>query len=186
MFGRIRYHFERSRQKRRFQKWLRAVQINGAVVPWNLELRGDRSDYASRILIGRGTCLERDVSIWLASEAEADPSIRFGSRVYVGRNCYFGSFESIDIGDETIIGAYSYVISANHKSAIGMPVRDQGYDAAPILIGRDVWIGCHVVILPGVTIGDHAIIGAGAVVNRNVPAGEKWAGVPAKKIGTRA
>jgi len=48
-----------------------------------------------------------------------------------------------------------------------------------------VWIGCHVVILPGVTIGDHAVIGAGAVVNKDVPPWEKWGGVPAKKIGMR-
>ena len=85
-----------------------------------------------------------------------------------------------------MIGAYTYIISANH--CIDDPdrlVRDQGFTGAPIVIGRDVWIGCHVTILPGVTIGDKAVIGAGAVVTGAVPGGEIWAGVPAKKIGER-
>ena len=64
-------------------------------------------------------------------------------------------------------------------------MREQDYNSNPIKIGRDVWIGCRVTILPGVTIGDHAVVGAGAVVNRDVPAGEKWAGIPARKIGVR-
>jgi len=54
-----------------------------------------------------------------------------------------------------------------------------------VVIGRDVWIGCHVVVLPGVTIGDHAVVAAGAVVTKSIPSGEMWGGVPAKKIGER-
>ena len=61
-------------------------------------------------------------------------------------------------------------------------MRGRGFDGADVQIGTNVWIGCHVVVLPGVTIGDHAIIGAGAVVTKTVPAGETWAGVPARIV----
>ena len=57
----------------------------------------------------------------------------------------------------------------------------QGYRGANIKIGKNVWLGAHVVVLPGVEIGDNAVIGAGAVVIKNVPAGETWLGVPARR-----
>ncbi|MEO7067511.1 MAG: DapH/DapD/GlmU-related protein [Rhodanobacter sp.] len=55
----------------------------------------------------------------------------------------------------------------------------------PPVIGDGVWIGAHAVILRGVQIGDCAVVAAGAVVTRNVPAREIWGGVPARRIGVR-
>jgi acetyltransferase-like isoleucine patch superfamily enzyme len=55
-----------------------------------------------------------------------------------------------------------------------------------IAIGSDVWLGCHVVVLKGVCIGDGAVVGAGAILTKSVPPGEIWAGIPASKIGTRS
>jgi acetyltransferase-like isoleucine patch superfamily enzyme len=63
-----------------------------------------------------------------------------------------------------------------------MPVSEQGYAGDRIEIGNNVWIGAHVVILPGVRIGNGAVIGASSVVRTSVPKGEVWAGVPAKFI----
>ena len=60
----------------------------------------------------------------------------------------------------------------------------QGIEKA-ISIGNDVWLGCNVIVLKGVEIGDGAIIGAGAVVTKSILPNEIWAGVPAKKIGER-
>ena len=54
---------------------------------------------------------------------------------------------------------------------------------APIHIGKSVWLGSHVTVLPGITIGDGAIVAAGAVVTKDVPAGTTVAGVPAQIIG---
>jgi len=64
-------------------------------------------------------------------------------------------------------------------------MRSQAGPESEITIGSDVWLGCHVVVLKGVCIGDGAVVGAGAVVTKSVPEGEIWAGVPAVKIGTR-
>ena len=55
-------------------------------------------------------------------------------------------------------------------------IKDQGFEGAPITIEDDVWLGTHVVVLPGVTIGRGAIVSAGSVVNRDIPAWEIWGG----------
>ena len=59
-----------------------------------------------------------------------------------------------------------------------------GYEEE-IILGKDVWLGCNVVVLKGVVIGDGAIIGAGSVVTKSIGANEIWAGVPARKISER-
>ena len=61
-----------------------------------------------------------------------------------------------------------------------VPIYYQGYIGDPICIEDEVWIGTHVIVLPGVTIGKGAIIAAGSVVNKNVPAYEIWGGSPAR------
>ncbi|NJK38233.1 MAG: acyltransferase [Oscillatoriales cyanobacterium RM1_1_9] len=110
-----------------------------------------------------------------------------GNNVYLGRNVYLGVYQPLTIGQNSLIGAYSYLITANHRfENPDIPIRLQGYTGASIQIGQDVWLGCHVVILPGVTVGDGAVIAAGAVVNKNVPAYEVWGGVPARKLRERS
>ena len=66
-----------------------------------------------------------------------------------------------------------------------MPIQWQGYDAEPIVVGRDCWIAARAIVLPGVRIGDGSVIAAGAVVNRTCEPGSILAGVPAKVIGRR-
>lgn len=165
--------------------WLQSVRFRMTKVSSAIEIRG-RQDFAKYIELSKGCVLERDCSIWIADEVGADPKLTLGDRVYCGRNVYLGSYYPISIGQDSLIGAYSYLISGNHRfKDIQIPIRLQGYQGAPIKIGGDVWIGCHVVILPGVTIGDGAVIAAGAVVNKDVPAYEVWGGIPARKISTR-
>jgi acetyltransferase-like isoleucine patch superfamily enzyme len=162
------------------RRWRRSLEQ--CSIDSDLEVRG-RRDSLSLISVARAVAIDRNCILWLADEVGAEPGIQLGERVYVGPFSYLGSFHPISIGRETIIGAYSYLISANHGSQRGgLPFRDQAYEGAPIHIGRNVWLGCHVVVLPGVTIGDHAIIGAGAVVTSDVPPGETWGGVPARPL----
>ncbi|MUG94040.1 acyltransferase [Scytonema sp. UIC 10036] len=107
-------------------------------------------------------------------------------RAYIGRNTFIGVFHPITIGEASQIGAYSYLISANHcYERRDIPIIEQGFVGAEIVIEDDVWLGTHVVVLPGVTIGQGAIVAAGSVVTKDIPPYQVWGGVPAKFIKHR-
>lgn len=128
-----------------------------------------------------------------------------GPSVVVKKGAYFGNGSSVRIGEGSQIGedariANDTVIGRNVMMGIGVlilsvrhrhdrtdiPIIEQGYDeAAPVTVGDDVWIGARAILLPGVTVGSHSIVGAGAVVVRDVPEGVVVAGVPARVVKTR-
>ena len=169
----------------RLRWWLMNQDFNDCLIKRSIEILG-RKNYSECITIKSQTVIEKDCFFWIADEKGADPLLVINERVYIGRDVYLGVYKPVSIGMNTIIGAYTYIISANHQSKeLQIPIRDQGYTGAPVVIGENVWIGCHVVILPGVTIGDGAIIAAGAIVTSNVPSNEIWGGVPARKIKSR-
>lgn len=104
---------------------------------------------------------------------------------FVGRDCEIGPL--VTIGRYSMLASRVAIIGGDHVSdSPGTPMQFTGRpDQEPTLIGRDVWIGHASVIMRGVTIGDGAIVGAGAVVTRNVPPYEVWAGTPARYIRRR-
>lgn len=166
-------------------RWLHGMRSHTTKIHAPIEVRG-RHDFASFIEIKEGCVLEKDSLIWIADESGAHPYLSIAENVYCGRSVYLGAYQPISIGKNSLIGAYSYIISANHRfNDINVPIRLQGYEGGPVTIGQDVWIGAQVVVLPSVTVGDGAVIAAGAVVTKSVPAGEIWGGVPARKIGQR-
>lgn len=92
----------------------------------------------------------------------------------------------IVIGDNVIIAPNVVIRSSNHLfDKTNIPIRDQGHCGGKIVIENDVWIGSNVVILPGVTIGCGSVIGAGAVVSKNIPPMSLAVGVPARVIRKR-
>lgn len=167
-------------------QWLVELNASGSSVHRSIEIRGKRN-FHRWIKFEKGCVIERDCTLWISDDAESEPQLNLGSNVYIGRNCYLGAYKPLQIGNDTLIGAYSYLITGNHRlTDASRLVRLQGYAGDPMTIGNDVWIGCHVVVLPGVTIDDRAVIAAGSVVTKSVPAGEIWGGVPARKIGIRS
>jgi acetyltransferase-like isoleucine patch superfamily enzyme len=132
----------------------------------------------ANIIFGTDLYLYRE----LYFETQQAGEILIGNDVVISRGVHIVSFASITIGDGTMIGEYSSLRDANHRTEQGSAVRESGHIAAPIFVGRNVWIGRGVMILPGVTIGDGAVVGANAVVSRDVPAGVVVVGVPAKQL----
>jgi len=172
------------RAQRGCRAWLKVQNRNGC--RFSPQMTFLRSHGYAHVKTQPGLMIDPGVTIWISNDEGAQPDLVFGRRVCISRHTYLGVYQPMTIGDNTIIGAYSYIISANHRyDSREIPIRDQGYTGAPVHIGEDVWIGTHVVILPGVTIGKGAIIAAGSLVNRDVPAYEIWGGMPAKFLKSR-
>ena len=106
-------------------------------------------------------------------------NIFLGEGVFLNFNCVILDVVEVSIGDGTQIGTGVQILTADHPRDAAE--RATGIEwGRPIRIGRNVWIGGGAIILPGVTIGDDALIGAGSVVTRDVPAGATVVGNPAR------
>lgn len=112
-------------------------------------------------------------------------NIRLGRNVFINYHCIFLDCAPIDIGNDVQIGPAVQLYTAQHP--LEANVRRSGLESArPIRIGNDVWIGGGAVVLPGVTIGDRSVVGAGSVVVQAVPADCVVAGNPARVVRTLA
>jgi maltose O-acetyltransferase len=106
-------------------------------------------------------------------------NIRLGAGVFLNFNCIILDVVAVEIGAGTQIGPGVQILTADHPR--DPVVRQTGQEfGRPVVIGRNVWIGGGAIILPGVTIGDDAIVGAGSVVTRSVPAAATAYGNPAR------
>lgn len=127
-----------------------------------------------RISLGND-CAVHD-GAWLA--AEPGGNLTIGDRVYVGHNVHLHAVDDVVIGAGTMIADGVLINSGTHDPNDEMAVRGSGR----ISVGSGCFIGQHVVILGGVSIGPGVTIGAGAVVTRDIPAGATAVGVPARVI----
>ncbi len=108
--------------------------------------------------------------------------LRVGEKVVINAFVHIWAHEPVIIGDNTMIASHVQITTSTHDYAV-RPYRDYRKNA-PVTIGRNVWIGTGAIILPGITIGDNSVIGAGSVVNNDVPENTVVAGVPARVIRT--
>ena len=106
-------------------------------------------------------------------------NISLGEHVFINACCHFQDHGGITIGDGCQIGHQVVFATLNHGLS---PETRHSTIPAPIVLGKNVWVGSNVTILPGVTIHDNAIVAAGAVVSRDVPANAIVGGVPARLI----
>ena len=112
-------------------------------------------------------------------------NVFLGSGVFLNFNCVLLDVLPIHIGDGTQVGPAVQIYAADHPR--DRETRRAGRESGrPVRVGSNVWIGGGAILLPGVTIGDDAIIGAGSVVTRDVGAGETVAGNPARPLRPRA
>lgn len=138
--------------------------------------------YGSRhIRIGENVLLYPGLHL----ETQGDARIELGDEVVISRGAHLVAMAGVTIGQGTLIGEYTSIRDANHMRDPEQQIRNSGYSAKPITIGREVWIGRGAAILGGVTIGDKATIGANAVVTRDIAAGVTAVGVPALPISAK-
>lgn len=141
-----------------------------------------------------GVILGNNVSIGRNSIIECTGVIReLGEKLLVGDhvgfspNCFIEVRGNVQIGSNTIFGPYVSIHAENHNFAdCGVPIRRQGATRLGIKIGSDCWIGAKVTILDGTTIGNGAVIAAGAVVTKDIPDFAVVVGVPARVVKYRS
>ena len=111
------------------------------------------------------------------------PVISIGDRCLIGRGSGIVGHFSIEIGDDVWTGHHVYITDQNHGyEDIGVPISRQTQPELPIRIGDGTWLGHGTVILPGVTIGRHVVVGANSVVTSDLPDNSVAVGAPARII----
>lgn len=134
-----------------------------------------------RELFSELTASEIDESCFIIPpfHTEFGKNTKLGKNVFINSCCRFQDNGGIEIGDKTMIGPNVTIVTINHE--INPETRIKAIPQ-PVKIGKNVWIGADCTILPGVTIGENSVIGAGSVVTKDVPDNVVVAGNPAKLI----
>lgn len=159
-----------------------AVRVLHALVGLRESHHGRRPMFAGRAPIVDGTITVGDaLMVYGKPQFRArlgsgpDGVLRLGDRVFVNEGAYLFAVKEITVGNDVRIGPEVHIYDSDFH-----PVGPESETrVAPIRIGNDVWIGQRAIILPGVEIGDHSVVGAGAVVTRSVPSRCVVAGNPA-------
>lgn len=113
-------------------------------------------------------------------------NISLGERVVIRPGCmlFAGEHEGITVEDDVMLGAAVHIYVTNHRfDDVDRPIIDQGHSPSrPVVLKTGCWVGANAILLPGVVIGENAVVGAGSVVTRSVPARVLVAGSPARVI----
>lgn len=133
--------------------------------------------------IGKGTAMAPNTSL------------RNGERISIGTDSHIGERSSlwagdssgcIKIGNNVSLAPDVYITASDYTFKKGLTFRQQPKNERDVIIGNDVWLGVKVVVTAGVTIGDGCIVGAGAVVTKDLPPNTIAGGIPAKVIKERS
>jgi acetyltransferase-like isoleucine patch superfamily enzyme len=134
-----------------------------------------------KIEVGDQSIIEQGAMLWAFHG-----SIVLHGIVYIGPYAVIYGHGGVEIGRQTLISPHVTIVSSNHRvGRLEEVIMKAGNELLPTKIGEGVWIGANAVILGGVTIGDGAVVAAGAVVNRDLQEGAVVAGVPARFVRKR-
>jgi acetyltransferase-like isoleucine patch superfamily enzyme len=134
-----------------------------------------------RLVLGRWVHIGNDCALRCH-----EGTLTLGDKSVLARDISINCYLDVEIGDSALIADGVYISDFDHKFAdLTAPIKDQGIAKSRVRIGRDVWIGTKVTVVRGVTIGDGSVIGANAVVTRDVPSFSVAVGAPARVIKDR-
>ncbi|UYO97952.1 sugar O-acetyltransferase [Microbacterium sp. M28] len=128
-----------------------------------------------------GSPVDESVTLFPPFSTDFGKNITLGKRIFINSGCRFQDQGGIRIGDDCLIGHNTVLATLNHDLD---PAKRADLHPAPIVIGRNVWIGANVTVLPGITIGDNAVVAAASVVTRDVPRDAVVVGSPARVVRT--
>jgi lipopolysaccharide O-acetyltransferase len=172
---------------RLFKNWLltRILFPSARLVRFPIYVRG-----RSAMKLAEGLTTGVNVRLDAFAPYGSLPVLHIGRHVQINDSVHIGAIERVVIGDHTLIASRVFISDHNHgnyqnldaASAPDIPPADRPLSSRPVYIGSNVWLGEQVCILPGVTIGDGAIVGANSVVTRDVPPNSIAAGNPARVV----
>ena len=150
------------------------------VIAYPLRLSGEK-----RIAIGDRVFM--DAGCWLQSLPDGDNesvAISIGSGTSIAGTCVISAVRKICLEQDVLLARNVYISDHIHKyTQTGVPIHDQGLDKIkPVVIRRGAWLGQNVVVCPGVTIGEGAVIGANSVVTQDIPDFSVAVGAPARVV----
>ncbi len=132
----------------------------------------------SEVRIGRNVVFGDNTYIKVRESAK----LIIGNDVHINVGTRISSFELISIGDSSLIASFCNILDHNHTYDLSSPASTSDYEISPIKIGKGVWLGTKVQINKGVQIGDYTVIGANAVVTKDLEPSSVYVGIPARKI----
>ena len=162
--------------------WRIVYAATAKLLPQSVYFRPARS---LRGFFARRICMSVGSDVNVERGATFGEFLTIGDRSGLGVNCELHG--EIHIGNDVMMAPECIFYTVNHKtSRVDIPMCRQGIeDSRPIIVGNDVWFGRRVMVMPGVTIGDHSIVAAGAVVTKSFPSYSIIGGVPAREIKRR-
>lgn len=178
--------------ERRFGGHLAVVRdrIRAELLRWRGARIAMRARVASGCVVHRPWCLsigercQLEHNVFIKATADS-ARIELGREVFVGFNSEFDISQTLRIGNGVLIAPGCFITDHNHRHSASRTIASQGCESQSVVIENDVWLGAHVVVLSGVTIGRGAIVAAGAVVTHDIAPMSIVAGVPAQNIGVR-
>lgn len=162
-------------QKLRVRSFIRQFDRVGKGCQFNatyLEIKG-HVELGDRCILGNNVLLR----------THRDGKIVLGNDVSLGDHVLVAGNEFVSIGDNTLVEAYAVLRDMNHTfHGTDVHWRLTPHQTAPIVVGRNCFIGAHSYIMPGVTIGDGAVIVPRSIIKKDVGPGEIWAGAPSAQL----
>lgn len=142
---------------------------------------------AQNIVMGHNSSIMKNCVLETCPDAGYGPEMIIGNNVSLGEYSHVTCANKVVLGDSLVTGRFVLITDNGHGQSLPeelelSPLARQTYSKGPVIIGKNVWIGDKASILPGVTIGDGAVIGANAVVTKDVPAYTVVGGNPAKVV----
>lgn len=139
----------------------------------------------NRSIIARKRLSHVDATTYVHPTSRVARDLWTGPFVYIGHDCEIAPL--VTIGRYSMLAPHVAIVGADHNwDEPGVPIQFSGRPIQPrTSIGADVWLGRGAVIICGASIGDGSIVAAGAVVTKDIPAYELWAGVPARRLRSR-
>ena len=165
-------------QSRRRNLYYRALGMQLQDYVWMRAVEIPREHPA--IELEAGCALDRGVVLLCSGNSLGQTKIAIGARSYLNRGAFLDAAQSLSLGRDCGIGPGCYLTDHDHGGEPGAPPLAQPLVSKPTRIGDCVWIGANATVLKGITIGDGAVVGAGSVVTRDIPAEAVAVGVPAR------